>query len=77
MRLASATSTVPAPANADARPLPPPSSPGDRRQSLGRVPTAGSAFSTVAGSLVVVLGAFLLVAWITQRARRPDGAVTE
>jgi len=40
---------------------------GDRQQSLGRVPRPAALF-TVAGSLVVVLGAFLLVAWITQRA---------
>ena len=68
VRLTSATSAVPVSVSQDARRLPPPSNPADRKQSLGRVPTAGSAFSTVAGSLVVVVGAFLLVAWITQRA---------
>lgn len=67
-RLTSATAEVPAPAGQSARRLPPPSRPGERENSLSRVPTAGSALSTVAGSLVVVVGAFLLVAWITQRA---------
>lgn len=68
LRATAVTAAMPLPAEPGAHRLPPPSRAEERERTLGRVPTAGSAFSTVAGSLVVVLGAFLLVAWITQRA---------